>query len=126
VPTPVQRKTLPLALAGEDLVCMARTGSGKTCAFLVPLLAHLGPSHAAGSKVRAVILSPTRELAIQTLRFCRQMAKHTTLRAALIVGGDGMEDQFEALSQNPDLVIATPGRLAHHLAEVMGDIEVYI
>eukprot|EP00613_Pedinella_sp_CCMP2098_P076320 CAMPEP_0171951574 /NCGR_PEP_ID=MMETSP0993-20121228/85202_1 /TAXON_ID=483369 /ORGANISM="non described non described, Strain CCMP2098" /LENGTH=309 /DNA_ID=CAMNT_0012596747 /DNA_START=23 /DNA_END=949 /DNA_ORIENTATION=+ len=118
VPTPVQRKTLPVALSGKDLVCMARTGSGKTAAFLIPLLAHLGVNHKANERARAVVLSPTRELAIQTLRFARQMAKYTSLRSALIVGGDGMEDQFEALANAPDLIIATPGRLVHHLEEV--------
>ena len=118
VPTPVQRKTIPIALGGKDLVCMARTGSGKTAAFLVPLFAHLGIEHKSRGKVRAVVMSPTRELAIQTLRFARQMAKYTNLRSALIVGGDGMDEQFEALANEPDLIIATPGRLVHHLAEV--------
>ena len=74
--------------------------------------------HRPRGKVRAMVLSPTRELAIQTLRFARQMAKHTSLRAALVVGGDGMDEQFEALAACPDLLIATPGRLAHHLEEV--------
>ena len=118
VPTPVQRNTLPIALSGKDVVCMARTGSGKTCAFLVPMFAHLGCEHRSRGKARAVVLSPTRELAIQTLRFARQMAKFTTLRSALIVGGDGMDEQFEALAQQPDFIIATPGRLVHHLSEV--------
>jgi ATP-dependent RNA helicase DDX54/DBP10 len=97
---------------------MARTGSGKTAAFLIPLLSYLGVDHKPNTPARSVVLSPTRELAIQTLRFARQMAKYTSLRAALIVGGDGMDDQFEALANAPDLIIATPGRLVHHLEEV--------
>lgn len=97
---------------------MARTGSGKTCAFLVPMLSHLGCDHRPRGKVRGLVLSPTRELAIQTLRFTKQMAKYTTLRSALIVGGDGMDAQFDALADSPDIVIATPGRLVHHLEEV--------
>ena len=117
VPTPVQRKALPVAMSGHDVVVMARTGSGKTAAFLLPLLSTLSDSRRTG-KCRGVVLSPTRELAIQTLRFCRQMAKHTTLRAALLVGGDSMEEQFSALADNPDIIIATPGRLVHHLEEV--------
>uniref|UniRef100_A0A7S2B9U3 RNA helicase n=1 Tax=Octactis speculum TaxID=3111310 RepID=A0A7S2B9U3_9STRA len=117
VPTPVQRKTMPLALGGKDVVCMARTGSGKTAAFLVPLLESLKEHRGTGG-TRAIVLSPTRELALQTLRFSRQMAKYTDLRAALIVGGDSMEGQFEALANQPDFIIATPGRLAHHLEEV--------
>ena len=79
---------------------MARTGSGKTCAFLIPVLSKL-EKHKSRGQARAVVLSPTRELAIQTLRFARQMAKYTDLRAALIVGGDSMEDQFEALANAP-------------------------
>jgi hypothetical protein len=88
VPTPVQRKALPIALSGRDVVCMARTGSGKTCAFLLPCLEKLKEhDHVAGA--RAVILSPTRELALQTLRFAIQMSKYTTLKLIGLVGGDG-------------------------------------
>ena len=68
--------------------------------------------------VRGVVLSPTRELAIQTLKFFRELGRNTTLRACLLVGGDSMEAQFEGLSRNPDVLIATPGRLMHHLEEV--------
>ena len=117
VPTPVQRRALPVALAGEDVVCMARTGSGKTAAFLVPLLQKL-KAHAVRAGARAVVLSPTRELAMQTERVLRQLAKQTDLRTALLVGGDGLESQFEALSAAPDVIVATPGRLMHLLEEI--------
>ena len=117
VPTPIQRKTIPLALAGCDLVAMARTGSGKTAAFLIPLLERLS-THSTKVGVRAVILSPTRELALQTYGFCKELGKFTDLRFCLLVGGDNMEQQFKQLAQNPDIVIATPGRLVHHLQEV--------
>eukprot|EP01036_Dinobryon_divergens_P022559 gene22559-30824_t len=115
-PTPVQRKALPIALAGMDLVCMARTGSGKTCVFLVPML-HKLQSHQNGG-VRGLVLSPTRELAAQTFKFAKDMSKFQDLRIVNIVGGDGIEDQFDALSTHPDIIIATPGRLMHHLREV--------
>jgi len=116
IPTPVQRKTLPLALLGSDLVVMARTGSGKTAAFVVPIVERLGEHQRGGA--RGVILSPTRELALQTFKVCTSMCHFTDLRAVAIVGGDGMERQFESLSKDPDVIVATPGRLAHHLLEV--------
>ncbi len=117
LPTPVQRKSLPKALAGHDLVCMARTGSGKTAAFLIPVLEKLkAHSHRVGA--RALILSPTRELAMQTVKFAKGLSRFTDLRVALLVGGDSMEEQFEALSRNPDIIIGTPGRVMHHLQEV--------
>lgn len=119
VPTPVQRKAMPLALEGRDVVAMARTGSGKTAAFLLPILQSL-QSHEERTNPRAVVLAPTRELALQTLKFARQLGKHTNLRTCALVGGDALEAQFEALSYCPDLVVATPGRLLHHLEEVHG------
>jgi len=116
-PTPVQRKSLPVALSGEDVVCMARTGSGKTAAFLIPVLNRL-KEHAVTAGARGLILSPTRELAVQTERFAKQMGRHMGLRTALLTGGDGMDAQFEALAAAPDLIVATPGRLVHHLEEI--------
>ncbi|XP_072978406.1 DEAD-box ATP-dependent RNA helicase 29 [Typha angustifolia] len=117
VPTPIQRKTMPLILAGADVVAMARTGSGKTAAFLIPMLQKLR-QHVPQAGVRALILSPTRDLAIQTLKFTKELGKFTDLRTSLLVGGDSMENQFEELMQSPDIIIATPGRLMHHLSEV--------
>ncbi|OWM85148.1 hypothetical protein CDL15_Pgr027935 [Punica granatum] len=117
VPTPIQRKTMPLILSGVDVVAMARTGSGKTAAFLVPMLEKL-KQHLPQGAVRALILSPTRDLALQTLKFTKELGRFTDLRTSLLVGGDRMESQFEELSQNPDIIIATPGRLMHHLTEV--------
>jgi ATP-dependent RNA helicase DDX54/DBP10 len=117
VPTPVQRKTLPIALAGMDAVCMARTGSGKTAAFLIPMLQKIG-KHESAAGVRGVILSPTRELAVQTFRFAKDMAKFMDLRIVSIIGGDPLEPQFEALANRPDVIVATPGRLMHHLQEI--------
>ncbi|KAK7284599.1 hypothetical protein RJT34_19348 [Clitoria ternatea] len=117
VPTPIQRKTMPLILSGSDVVAMARTGSGKTAAFLVPMLHRLN-QHLPQGGVRALILSPTRDLALQTLKFTKELGHFTDLRISLLVGGDSMESQFEELAQSPDIIIATPGRLMHHLSEV--------
>ncbi|PAA86580.1 hypothetical protein BOX15_Mlig020098g2, partial [Macrostomum lignano] len=116
VPTPIQRKTMPHILAGRDVVAMARTGSGKTAAFLVPLLERLRAHQCNGA--RALVLSPTRELALQTLDFCRALGRFTDLTVALVLGGDSMERQFSALHSNPDIVVACPGRLLHLLTEM--------
>lgn len=76
VPTPIQRKTMPLILSGADVVAMARTGSGKTAAFLVPMLQRLN-QHVPQGGVRALILSPTRDLALQTLKFTKELGRYT-------------------------------------------------
>jgi ATP-dependent RNA helicase DDX54/DBP10 len=116
VPTPVQRKALPAVLSGLDIVCMARTGSGKTCVFLLPMIQKLKSHQSSG--VRGVVLAPTRELAQQTYKFAKDMAKYTDLRIISILGGDAMDPQFDALSSKPDIIVATPGRLIHHLHEI--------
>ncbi|KAN0022200.1 hypothetical protein ACTFIU_004371 [Dictyostelium citrinum] len=116
VPTPIQRKSIPMILDGHDVVGMARTGSGKTGAFVIPMIQKLG-DHSTTVGVRAIILSPTRELAIQTFKVVKDFSQGTQLRTILIVGGDSMEDQFTDLARNPDIIIATPGRLMHHLLE---------
>jgi len=114
-PTPIQRKTVPLVLSGRDVVAMARTGSGKTMAFLIPVLEKLASHSTAGA--RALILSPTRELAQQTYRAGISVGRGTGLKFCLLQGGDAMEAQFDALVGNPDILVATPGRLAHLLVE---------
>jgi len=116
IPTPIQRKTIPLIMDGKDVVGMARTGSGKTAAFLIPMLEKLNVHSSSGA--RAVILSPTRELALQTSKFAHELGKFTDLKNTLIVGGDSIENQFAALHKNPDIIIATPGRFLHLLVEM--------
>jgi ATP-dependent RNA helicase DDX54/DBP10 len=117
IPTPVQRKTLPMALAGMDAVVMARTGSGKTGAFLIPLLQRLEKHDSTGG-IRAIVLSPTRELAVQTYKFAKDMIKFMDIRIASVIGGEPLEKQFEALSMRPDMLVGTPGRLMHHIREI--------
>ena len=121
VPTPIQRKCIPMILDGKDVVAMvltmARTGSGKTASFLIPMLEML-KGHSAKVGVRAIIMSPTRELALQTLKFAKNMKKHTDLRTAVVLGGDSMDKQFTDLHSNPDVIIATPGRLLHIVVEM--------
>eukprot|EP00058_Branchiostoma_floridae_P023172 XP_002608662.1 hypothetical protein BRAFLDRAFT_211958 [Branchiostoma floridae] len=103
VPTPIQRKCIPIIMDGKDVVAMARTGSGKTAAFLIPMFEKLRAHSTSGA--RALILAPTRELALQTMKFTKELGRFTGLRAALILGGDSMEDQFAALHENPDICI---------------------
>lgn len=114
VPTPIQRKAIPKILSGINVVATARTGSGKTAAFLVPIIEKLA-AHSQIVGARCIILSPTRELALQTARFFKELSKNTDLRVGVIVGGTALEGQFEVLAQNPDVIIATPGRFLHHL-----------
>ncbi|XP_056146578.1 ATP-dependent RNA helicase DDX54 [Lampris incognitus] len=117
VPTPIQRKTIPMILDGKDVVAMARTGSGKTAAFLVPMFEKLKAPRAQ-TGARALIMTPTRELALQTMKFTKELGKYTGLKTALILGGDRMDDQFAALHENPDIIIGTPGRLMHVVKEM--------
>lgn len=115
-PTPIQRKCITPLLNKQDVVGMARTGSGKTAAFVLPLLQHLG-GHSVRVGARGLILSPSRELAIQTHKVIKDFSKGSDLRIILLVGGDGLEEQFTSLATNPDIIVATPGRLMHVLVE---------
>ncbi|KAK7511601.1 ATP-dependent RNA helicase dbp10 [Phyllosticta citriasiana] len=121
VPTPIQRKTIPLVLEGQDVVGMARTGSGKTAAFVVPMLEKL-KKHSAKVGARAIIMSPSRELALQTLKVVKELGRGTDLRTILLVGGDSLEDQFSSMATNPDIIIATPGRFLHLKVEMDLDL----
>ncbi|TKR63110.1 hypothetical protein L596_026985 [Steinernema carpocapsae] len=115
-PTPIQRKAIPAIIDGKDVVAMSRTGSGKTAAFVVPMLQKLKRRDAKG--IRALLISPTRELAMQTFKVVKELGKLTGLRCAVLVGGDSIEDQFAAIHENPDVLIATPGRLLHLVVEM--------
>ncbi|XP_037038329.1 ATP-dependent RNA helicase DDX54 [Bradysia coprophila] len=117
IPTPIQRKTIPLILEGRDVVAMAKTGSGKTACFLIPLFEKL-KSRNASTGARALILSPTRELAIQTFKFFKDLGKFMDLKVALVLGGDPMSAQFSAIHTSPDVIVATPGRFLHLCVEM--------
>ncbi|PTB70751.1 DEAD-domain-containing protein [Trichoderma citrinoviride] len=121
VPTPIQRKTIPLVLERKDVVGMARTGSGKTAAFVIPMIERLR-AHSSKFGARALILSPSRELAIQTLKVVKELGRGTDLKSVLLVGGDSLEEQFGFMSANPDIVIATPGRFLHLKVEMGLDL----
>ncbi|SLM40269.1 atp-dependent rna helicase dbp10 [Lasallia pustulata] len=121
VPTPIQRKTIPLVLDSQDVVGMARTGSGKTAAFVIPMIEKL-KAHSAKVGARALILSPSRELALQTLKVVKELGRGTDLKCVLLVGGDSLEEQFGFMTGNPDIVIATPGRFLHLKVEMGLDL----
>ena len=108
-PTPVQVQTIPLLLAGHDLLGIAQTGTGKTAAFGLPLLMKV--KYAQGTHPRALVLAPTRELAIQLESHLQRLAVHTDLRIFAIYGGLGPKTQIETLAQGVDVLVATPGRL---------------
>src|SRR5437660_3339389 len=112
-PTPIQLESIPLALEGRDIIGSAQTGTGKTAAFVLPILQRLAktPGHA----LRALVLVPTRELAEQVLERARAYGRHMRLRAAAIYGGVGMEPQTTALARGVDLIVATPGRLLDYM-----------
>ena len=104
--TPIQHKSIPIALAGKDLIGIAQTGTGKTMAFAIPLVQNL-----AQGKLLGLILVPTRELAIQVEQSVAKIARSFGLRSAVLIGGVPIHAQLRALAQNPRILIATPGRL---------------
>ncbi len=110
-PSPIQEKAIPPALAGRDVLGCAQTGTGKTCAFAVPILQRLSAAPTPGRPIRALILTPTRELAIQIGESFAAYGKHLKLRCAVIFGGVGQNPQVEALKAGVDVLVATPGRL---------------
>ncbi|HSJ23478.1 MAG TPA: DEAD/DEAH box helicase [Longimicrobiales bacterium] len=112
-PTPVQAAAVPAALEGRDVLACAMTGSGKTAAFLLPIIQRL--EGVPRGKTRALILSPTRELAAQIHEQLVALSRHTRVRGAAVFGGVGMKPQEEAFRRGVDIIVATPGRLLDHL-----------
>ncbi len=109
VPSPIQTQAIPLAMAGHDVMGVAQTGTGKTAAFVLPILMKL--KYAQDTMPRALILAPTRELAIQIDKTVAELSQFTDLRHLVVYGGVGMKAQIEALEQGIDIITATPGRL---------------
>ena len=103
-------------MTGRDIIACARTGTGKTASFTIPLIDRL-KEHSDVVGARALIIVPTRDLAMQTLQVVKDLSRYTDLRRSLIVGGHNYEGQFESLAANPDIIIATPGRLMQILDE---------
>ncbi|MEN6627539.1 MAG: DEAD/DEAH box helicase [Candidatus Sumerlaeia bacterium] len=110
-PTPIQAEAIPVLLAGRDLMATAQTGTGKTAAFALPILHKLYEDKKGGRNIRALILTPTRELALQIDANFRAYGRHLRLKTAVILGGVSERPQIEALRRGPEILIATPGRL---------------
>jgi ATP-dependent RNA helicase RhlE len=112
-PTPIQAAVIPVALTGKDVIGLAQTGSGKTAAFVLPIAERL--TH--GTGVRALILAPTREIALQTKAFLDLFGADHQLATACLIGGVKLKPQITALRAKPDVVVATPGRLLDHVRQ---------
>ena len=128
-PSPIQAKAIPPALNGRDVLGCAQTGTGKTCAFAAPILQRLHGQPAAGRPIRSLILTPTRELAIQIGESFAAYGKHLPLRTAVIFGGVGQGPQVEQLRRGVDVLVATPGRLGDLYQQKLLDlsrIEIFV
>jgi len=112
VPTPIQFKAIPLAIAGKDVIGIAQTGTGKTHAFAIPMVQRLAQREGSG-----LVLAPTRELAVQIDEAFQEIARSFGMKTACLIGGAPMEAQTQALRKNPRIVIATPGRLLDHMSQ---------
>jgi len=113
-PTPVQAQAIPPILAGRDVIGCAQTGTGKTAAFVLPILHRLLSSRSRGH-VRALVIAPTRELALQSMDQLKALSRYVPLKGAAIFGGVPMEPQIKALRDGVDIISATPGRLLDHI-----------
>ncbi|WP_294088341.1 DEAD/DEAH box helicase, partial [uncultured Actinobacillus sp.] len=117
--TPIQAKTLPITLKGNDIAGQAQTGTGKTMAFLIATFHHLLTNECQSNKnqPRALILAPTRELAVQIASDAELLVKHSDLKLALAYGGDGYEKQVEAIEKGVDILVGTTGRIIDYVKQ---------
>ena len=128
-PSPIQEQAIPPALAGRDVLGCAQTGTGKTCAFAAPILQRLSSKPVSGHPIRALILTPTRELAIQIGESFEHYGRHLALRCAVIFGGVGQAPQVEKLGKGVDILVATPGRLGDLYQQGfihLNDLEIFV
>jgi ATP-dependent RNA helicase RhlE len=122
-PTPIQAQAIPLVMEGRDLLAGAQTGTGKTAAFVLPMLERLHASRPSGSRyVRALVVVPTRELALQVEQSVRTYGAHRPVRSTAIYGGVSMDRQVRALRAGAEIVVATPGRLLDHVRQGTVDL----
>jgi ATP-dependent RNA helicase SrmB len=120
--TQVQEKAIPLAIAGQDLLVQSKTGSGKTAAFLLPSISRILTEVSNNPlSTRVLILTPTRELARQIVKNAQELLRYTTIKVGMICGGEELKYQKALLRKNPEIIVATPGRLAEHIAHKSTD-----
>ena len=124
VPTPIQEKSIPIILEGKDVIGLAQTGTGKTAAFILPLLSKLYGTQQTGKfrKVKMLVLSPTRELAQQIGEVIKPFASATNIKTCTIVGGVPIFKQFKDLRKGSDIIIGTPGRVEDHISQKSIDL----
>ncbi|MEC7709337.1 MAG: DEAD/DEAH box helicase, partial [Planctomycetota bacterium] len=125
-PTPVQSGVIPRAIAGIDVLGQAQTGTGKTASFVLPILELLTRSSGRGHGVRALVLVPTRELAVQVRDEFEKLAAGSKLRCVAVYGGKPIKSQIDKLARNPQVVVGTPGRVLDHMSRgtlVLSDLE---
>src|SRR5690242_6541790 len=133
-PTPIQAQAIPEILAGRDIMGGAQTGTGKTAGFGLPILHRLAPQANASPSparhpVRALIVAPTRELAIQVEESIREYGKHTNLRSTCVFGGVDIRQQLPIVRAGVEILVATPGRLLDHVEQKsvnLGQVEIFV
>ena len=121
--TEVQSSAIPAVLEGRDVMVSAKTGSGKTAAFLLPMLDRMLRIEMRQGGTRGLILLPTRELALQTVKTFEKLAKFTHIKCGIVIGGEAYKHQIASLRRNPEVIIATPGRLVEHIDKGTIDFE---
>ena len=118
-PSPIQEETIPVALTGRDILARAKNGTGKTAAFVIPTLERINPKN---SKIQALILVPTRELALQTSQVCKTLGKHLGVNVMVSTGGTGLKDDIIRLGDTVHVVVATPGRILDLATKGVADL----
>jgi len=113
-PTPIQEAVIPAIRSGQDIQASSETGSGKSAAFLLPILHRMLEAPAPDTATRCLVISPTRELALQLDKHCRDLAKFSPVKSLAVVGGEHLKEQQAKLRKNPEIVVGTPGRLLEH------------
>ncbi|KAF2018450.1 ATP-dependent RNA helicase dhh1 [Aaosphaeria arxii CBS 175.79] len=118
-PSPIQEETIPVALTGRDILARAKNGTGKTAAFIIPTLERVNPKN---NKTQALILVPTRELALQTSQVCKTLGKHLGLNVMVSTGGTGLKDDIIRLSDPVHIIVGTPGRILDLAGKGVADL----
>ena len=118
-PSPIQEETIPIALAGRDILARAKNGTGKTGAFVIPTLDRINPK---SNKIQALILVPTRELALQTSQVCKTLGKHLGVNVMVTTGGTGLKDDIIRLNDAVHIVVGTPGRILDLASKGVADL----
>ncbi len=118
-PSPIQEETIPIALAGRDILARAKNGTGKTGAFVIPTLDKINPK---SNKIQALILVPTRELALQTSQVCKTLGKHLGINVMVTTGGTGLKDDIIRLNDAVHIVVGTPGRILDLASKGVADL----